>query len=119
MEKEFIIKKVYGREIIDSRGNPTIEAEVFTEKSFGRASVPSGASTGTHEAIEIRDGNKRFKGKGVLNSCRNINEIIGPSIIGMDVRNQKEIDELMIRIDGTINKSKLGANSILDRKSVV
>ncbi len=113
MEKEFIIKKVYGREIIDSRGNPTIEAEVFTEKSFGRASVPSGASTGTHEAIEIRDGNKRFKGKGVLNSCRNINEIIGPSIIGMDVRNQKEIDELMIRIDGTINKSKLGANSIL------
>jgi enolase len=113
MEREFIIKKVYGREIIDSRGNPTVEAEVYTEKSFGRASVPSGASTGTHEAIELRDGNKRFKGKGVLNSCKNINEIIGPSIIGMDVRNQKEIDEIMIKIDGTDNKSKLGSNSIL------
>ncbi|MCC6013119.1 MAG: phosphopyruvate hydratase [Candidatus Verstraetearchaeota archaeon] len=113
MEKEFIIKKVYGREIIDSRGNPTVEAEVYTEKSFGRASVPSGASTGTHEAIELRDGNKRFKGKGVLKSCRNINEVIGPSIIGMDARNQKEIDEIMIKIDGTNNKSKLGANSIL------
>jgi enolase len=113
MERKFIIKKVYGREIIDSRGNPTVEAEVYTEKSFGRASVPSGASTGTHEAIELRDGNKRFKGKGVLNSCKNINEIIGPSIIGMDVRNQKEIDEIMIKIDGTDNKSKLGSNSIL------
>jgi enolase len=113
MEREFIIKKVYGREIIDSRGNPTVEAEVYTEKSFGRASVPSGASTGTHEAIELRDGNKRFKGKGVLNSCKNINEIIGPSIIGMDVRDQKEIDEIMIKIDGTDNKSKLGSNSIL------
>ncbi|MEM1573487.1 MAG: phosphopyruvate hydratase [Candidatus Methanomethylicaceae archaeon] len=110
---EFIIKKVHAREIIDSRGNPTIECEIFTEKGLGRASVPSGASTGTYEALELRDGNSRFKGKGVLKACKNINEIIAPAIIGMDVRNQEEIDNKMIELDGTENKSKLGANAIL------
>ncbi|MEM3365246.1 MAG: phosphopyruvate hydratase, partial [Candidatus Methanomethyliaceae archaeon] len=110
---DFTIKKVLAREIIDSRGNPTVEADVFTGGGFGRASVPSGASTGTHEALELRDGDKRFMGKGVLKACRNINEVIAPAIVGMDSRNLKEIDEKMISIDGTENKSKLGANAIL------
>ncbi|MEM4204040.1 MAG: phosphopyruvate hydratase [Candidatus Methanomethylicaceae archaeon] len=110
---DFTIKKVLAREIIDSRGNPTVEADVFTGGGFGRASVPSGASTGTHEALELRDGDKRFMGKGVLKACHNINEVIAPAIVGMDSRNLKEIDEKMISIDGTENKSKLGANAIL------
>lgn len=110
---DYSIKKVHAREIIDSRGSPTIECEVFTERGFGRASVPSGASTGAHEALELRDGDYRFKGKGVLRACKNVNEIIAPAIIGMDVRDQREIDNKMIELDGTENKSKLGANSIL------
>ncbi len=110
---DFTIKKVLAREIIDSRGNPTVEAEVFTGSGFGRASVPSGVSTGTHEALELRDGDKRFMGKGVLKACRNINEIISPAIVGMDSRNLREIDTKMIFMDGTENKSKLGANAIL------
>lgn len=110
---DFTIKKVHAREVLDSRGNPTVEAEVFTGGGSGRASVPSGASTGTHEALELRDGDKRFHGKGVLTACRNINEVIGPAILGMDSRNFKEIDEKMIAMDGTENKSKLGANAIL------
>lgn len=110
---DFTIKKVNAREILDSRGNPTVEADVFTGSGFGRASVPSGASTGTHEALELRDGDKRFMGKGVLKACQNINEIIAPMIVGMDSRDQRGIDEKMISIDGTENKSKLGANAIL------
>ncbi|MGQ9759857.1 MAG: phosphopyruvate hydratase [Candidatus Methanomethylicaceae archaeon] len=110
---DFSIKKVLAREVLDSRGNPTVEAEVFTGGGSGRASVPSGASTGTHEALELRDGNKRFHGKGALKACRNINKIIGPAILGMDSRNIKNIDEKMIAMDGTENKSKLGANAIL------
>lgn len=110
---EYAIRKVRAREIIDSRGNPTIECEVFTERSWGRASVPSGASTGTYEALELRDGDERFKGRGVLKACRNVNEVIAPAIIGMDVRNQREIDHKMIELDGTENKSRLGANAIL------
>ena len=102
-----------GREIIDSRGNPTVEVEVKTDFGWFRGAVPSGASTGIHEAVELRDGGSRYLGKGVLNAVRNVNEIIGPSIMGLDAINQKEIDELMINLDGTKNKSKLGANAIL------
>ena len=110
---KFTIKRVMAREILDSRGNPTVEAEVFTEGGFGRASVPSGASTGTYEAIELRDGGKRYHGKGVLKACRNVNEIIAPAVIGMDSRSLSKIDAKMIQLDGTENKSKLGANAIL------
>lgn len=108
-----MIKKVMAREILDSRGNPTVEAEVFTEGGFGRASVPSGASTGTYEAIELRDGGKRYHGKGVLKACRNVNEVIAPAVIGMDSRSLSKIDARMVQLDGTENKSKLGANAIL------
>ena len=106
---------VFGREIIDSRGNPTIEVEVTLESGVtGRASVPSGASTGEREATELRDKNKnRFRGKGVLKAVININEIIGPELIGIEARDQTFVDELMIELDGTHNKSKLGANAIL------
>jgi enolase len=110
---DFTIKKIVAREVIDSRGNPTVEADVFTGSGFGRASVPSGASTGAHEALELRDGDKRYMGKGVLKACKNVNEVIAPAIVGMDSRNQREIDEKMISMDGTENKSKLGANAIL------
>ncbi len=110
-----IIKEVYAREVIDSRGNPTVEVEIYTESDgFGRAIVPSGASTGEHEAVELRDGDKkRFNGKGVLKAVSNVNEIIGPEIIGMNVFDQVAIDEFMIELDGTENKSRLGANAIL------
>ena len=110
-----IISEVYAREVIDSRGNPTVEVEVYTESGgFGRAMVPSGASTGVHEAIELRDGDKsRFLGKGVLNAVNNVNDIIGPELIGMNVFDQVGIDKTMIELDGTPNKSKLGANAIL------
>ncbi|MHA2308455.1 MAG: phosphopyruvate hydratase [Candidatus Heimdallarchaeaceae archaeon] len=101
------------REIIDSRGNPTVEVDVYTSKGFGRALVPSGASTGEHEAIELRDNNKRFHGKGVLQALENINKLIAPKVIGMEVTEQETIDNLMVEIDGTKNKSKLGANAIL------
>lgn len=109
------IRDVYAREVIDSRGNPTVEVEVYTEsEGFGRAIVPSGASTGAHEAVELRDGDKeRYLGKGVLTAVENVNEIIAPEIIGMNVFDQVGIDRLMIELDGTENKGKLGANAIL------
>ncbi len=109
------ISDVYAREVLDSRGNPTVEVEVYTDSgSFGRAIVPSGASTGEHEAVELRDGVKsRFLGKGVETAVNNVNEIIAPEILGMDVTQQVLIDNLMIELDGTENKAKLGANAIL------
>lgn len=109
------IKEVYAREVLDSRGNPTLEVEVYTEsEAFGRAMVPSGASTGEHEAVELRDGDKnRYLGKGVLTAVDNVNDIIAPEIIGMNVFDQVGIDQLMIELDGTPNKGKLGANAIL------
>jgi len=109
------ITDVNAREILDSRGNPTIEVEILTESGFyGSAAVPSGASTGEHEAVELRDGDKsRFMGKGVLKAVQNVNEIIAPEIIGEDVLDQAYIDKLLVDIDGTPNKSKLGANATL------
>jgi enolase len=109
------ISDIRAREILDSRGNPTVEVEVATEDGFiGRAAVPSGASTGKHEAVELRDDDKdRFLGKGVLKACRNVEEIIAEELIGVDVFEQRYIDNLMIEIDGTKNKGKLGANAIL------
>ncbi|WP_313756976.1 phosphopyruvate hydratase [Tissierella sp.] len=110
-----IIVDIYAREVLDSRGNPTVEVEVWTEDgAFGRALVPSGASTGAFEAVELRDGDKeRFLGKGVMNAVNNVNDIIAEEVIGMDVFEQGAIDKLMIRLDGTSNKGKLGANAIL------
>ena len=111
---EYKIQKIHAREILDSRGNPTIEVDVFTPKGFGRASVPSGASTGTNEALELRDADpNRYGGKGVLTAVKNVNTIIQKELLGLDVRNQREIDELMIELDETDNKSNLGANAIL------
>ena len=108
------IFKVNARQIFDSRGNPTVEVDVITESgSIGRAAVPSGASTGEHEAVELRDGGKKYMGKGVLSAIKNIHEIISPALIGCSVFDQKNIDKKMIELDGTSNKSKLGANSIL------
>jgi enolase len=108
------VGKIVAREILDSRGNPTIEVEVYTAKGVGRAAVPSGASTGTHEALELRDGDKsRYFGKGVLNAVRTVVDMIAPKIVGLDVKEQEEIDQVMIDMDGTTNKSKLGANAIL------
>ena len=109
------ISDIYAREVLDSRGNPTVEVEVVTDSGFfGRAMVPSGASTGEHEAVELRDGDKaRYLGKGVLNAVKNVNELIGPELVGFDVRDQVAIDKLMIELDGTPNKGKLGANAIL------
>jgi enolase len=109
------ITDVYAREVLDSRGNPTIEVEVYTESgAYGRAMVPSGASTGEHEAVELRDGDKkRYLGKGVLKAVDNVNELIAPEIIGLDCTQQTFIDHLMIELDGTPNKAKLGANAIL------
>ena len=105
---------VYAREILDSRGNPTVEAEVWLDKGLmARAAVPSGASTGKHEAVELRDGDKRYGGKGVLRAVENVNEKIAPEIIGLDPSEQYLIDEIMIELDGTPNKSNLGANAIL------
>lgn len=106
---------IKGREILDSRGNPTVEAEVFLEDgSFGRAAVPSGASTGSHEACELRDGDKnRFLGKGVLKAVDNVNNVIVEKFIGMDALRQREIDEQLILLDGTENKTNLGANAML------
>ena len=109
-----VITKIHARQILDSRGNPTVEVDVTTEKGyFGRAAVPSGASTGEHEAVELRDGGSSFMGKGVSNAVKNVNNILSEAILGMSVFNQAEIDKKMIDLDGTPNKSKLGANSIL------
>lgn len=110
-----MITEIYAREVLDSRGNPTVEVEVWTEmESFGRALVPSGASTGAYEAVELRDGDKeRYLGKGVLNAVDNVNNVIADKIIGMDVFDQLVIDQMLIELDGTHNKAKLGANAIL------
>lgn len=109
------IVDIHAREILDSRGNPTVEVDVLLESgAFGRAAVPSGASTGVHEAVELRDGDKsRYEGKGVLKAVENVNTTIADAIIGMEAENQKEIDEAMIALDGTENKGRLGANAIL------
>ena len=114
VEADFIIKYVKAREVLDSRGNPTLEVDVITEGGkLGRASVPAGASRGMHEAVEIRDGGRRFHGLGVLKAVRNVNEIIAKEIRGMDVRDQRGVDCKLIELDGTPNKSRLGANAIL------
>lgn len=110
-----MITDVYAREVLDSRGNPTVEVEVWTETdAFGRALVPSGASTGAFEAVELRDGDKsRYLGKGVMNAVDNVNTVIAPEVIGMEVLDQLGIDKLLIELDGTDNKGKLGANALL------
>lgn len=108
------ITKVYARQILDSRGNPTVECEItLASGACGRASVPSGASTGAAEAHELRDGGADFMGRGVTHAVQNVNEIIAPAICGMDATKQREIDARMCEIDGTVNKSKLGANAVL------
>jgi len=109
------IDEIIAREILDSRGNPTVEVEVYLEDgTVGRAAVPSGASTGAHEALEMRDGDQtRYLGKGVLNAVKNVNEVIAPELVNYPVTDQAAIDQLMIDLDGTPNKSKLGANAIL------
>jgi enolase len=111
----FSIKLVRAREILDSRGNPTVEVDVtLQDGSFGRAGVPSGASTGSREAVELRDGDgHRFGGKGVLRAVRNVNEVLAPALRGIDLPDQKGLDELLIKLDGTPNKEKLGANALL------
>ncbi len=109
-----IILSVHARQILDSRGNPTVEVDVITENGImGRAAVPSGASTGEHEAVELRDGGKAFMGKGVETAVKNVNTVIAEEILGMSVFEQNLIDQVMIELDGTPNKSKLGANAIL------
>ena len=109
------IKNIYAREILDSRGNPTVETEILLDSGIiGRACVPSGASTGEHEAVELRDNDfKRYLGKGVIKAVKNVNQVIAPELINHDIFNQEEIDQKMIQMDGTNNKSKLGANAIL------
>ncbi len=110
-----LIQSIHAREILDSRGNPTLEAEIHLKGgAFGRAAVPSGASTGEHEAVELRDGDpKRYLGKGVLKAVRNVNDLIAKKLTGFDASKQEELDELLIALDGTENKSKLGANALL------
>jgi enolase len=110
-----LIQSIHARQILDSRGNPTVEVDVFTETgAFGRAAVPSGASTGVHEAVELRDNDKDvYMGKGVLKAVANVNDVIAPELIGFDIFEQNQIDDIMLSLDGTNNKSKLGANAIL------
>ena len=109
-----VIKSVTAREILDSRGNPTIEVEVKLDNGIiGRAAVPSGASTGAFEAAELRDGGKRYLGKGVLTAIKNVNEKIAPAVIGLSAEDQRTLDEKMIALDASKNKSNLGANAIL------
>jgi enolase len=110
-----LIESIHARQILDSRGNPTVEVDVFTESgAFGRAAVPSGASTGTHEAVELRDGDKKtYVGKGVLKAVDNVNSKIASAIVGLNALDQNVVDQIMIELDGTNNKSKLGANAIL------
>ena len=108
------ISFIEARQILDSRGNPTVEVDVFTESgAMGRAAVPSGASTGEHEAVELRDGSSEFLGKGVLKAVENVKEVIAPELVGLPVFEQNLIDQIMIDLDGTNNKGKLGANAIL------
>ena len=115
MKHVYIIKDVIGREILDSRGNPTVEVDVILENGVvGRASVPSGASTGIYEAHELRDGDSsRYLGRGVSKAVRNIRDEIAPVLVGMNVLEQAQLDQKMIELDGTPNKSRLGANAIL------
>ncbi|NOS92393.1 MAG: phosphopyruvate hydratase, partial [Cyclobacteriaceae bacterium] len=110
-----LIESIHARQILDSRGNPTVEVDVFTESgAFGRAAVPSGASTGSHEAVELRDGDKKkYMGKGVLKAVDNVNTKIAAEVVGFPVFDQSLIDKIMIELDGTPNKGKLGANAIL------
>ena len=111
---DFKIKKIKAREVLDSRGNPTVEVGLMTKSCCAKSIVPSGASTGIHEALELRDNDKkRYNGKGVLKAVSNVNKIIAKKIIGLDCRKQREIDNILIELDGTENKSKLGANAIL------
>lgn len=114
-ERKFMTQIVHinSREILDSRGNPTVEAEVITRDCRSRFSVPSGASTGSHEALEMRDGDKRFLGKGVRKAVSNINKVIAGKLVGMDCSKQREIDDALLELDGTDNKSNLGANALL------
>ncbi|MBL7742939.1 MAG: phosphopyruvate hydratase [Chitinophagaceae bacterium] len=109
------ISEIFARQILDSRGNPTVEVDVITDEgALGRAAVPSGASTGVHEAVELRDGDKKkYVGKGVLKAVKNVNDTIAPALLGYDVADQTGIDEMMIQLDGTPNKGKLGANALL------
>lgn len=109
------IAEIFARQILDSRGNPTVEVDVLTDEgALGRAAVPSGASTGIHEAVELRDGDKKnYLGKGVLKAVKNVNSVLAPALIGNDVADQTGIDEMMIQLDGTPNKGKLGANALL------
>ena len=115
MKQKLLIQKIFAREILDSRGNPTVEVDVILENGIlGRASVPSGASTGIYEACELRDGDKsRYLGKGVSQAVNNVNGEIAAALVGKNVLDQAEIDRLMIALDGTPNKSRLGANAIL------
>jgi enolase len=107
------IMRIKAREILDSRGNPTVEVDLFTKRGLSRASVPSGASTGKHEVLELRDKGKRYLGKGVLKAVGNVNDVIAEKLVGRDCIKQEEADELMIELDATPNKSRLGANAIL------
>ena len=113
------IKSVHARQILDSRGIPTVECDVVTEKGLFRASVPSGSSAGKHEALELRDGGKAYNGKSVTKAVENVNKIIAKKVVGLDATKQREIDELMLALDATENKSKLGANAILAVSSAV
>ena len=108
-----VIERIHARQVLDSRGNPTVEAEVFTSSAFGRAIVPSGASTGTHEAVELRDGGDAYGGKGVASAVANVNGPIAEALVGRDPTRQEEIDLVMTDLDGTTNKAALGANAIL------
>ena len=114
MTEQQKISEIKAREIIDCRGTPTIQVDVWVDNARrGRADVPSGRSTGSYEAYELRDGGSRYHGLGVLKAVRNVNEVIAKEVVGMDVTRQREIDELMINLDGTKQKTKLGANAIL------
>lgn len=110
------ITGVHGREIIDSRGNPTVEVDITTAKGTFTASVPSGASTGIYEAVELRDGGSRYMGKGVLTAVKNVNTILKDAVMGIDAADQRAIDDAMLKADGSPNKGNLGANAILGSK---
>jgi enolase len=108
------INQIRAREILDSRGNPTVEAEVMLSGgAYGRAAVPSGASTGTLEAVELRDGGDRYAGKGVQRAVDNVHRVIAPALLGLDATHQEQLDQAMLDLDGTPNKAKLGANAVL------
>ncbi|MFQ5521980.1 MAG: phosphopyruvate hydratase [Acidimicrobiia bacterium] len=113
MSSHTTIQRIHARQVLDSRGNPTVEAEVYTEAGFGRAIVPSGASTGTHEAVELRDGGDEYLGKSVMTAVGHVNDTIAPALVGGDATRQEEIDLLMADLDATPNKANLGANAIL------